>query len=227
MASSIVGRPLALVVFLENVGHIQGLDLPQWAMNVVDYLAEEYAKIVLRLYGAHRRYDCVIVLEDERATGHDLAEALLTLSPTHRIDLLLLVHGHEGCLVGYRAQEMVGAETFQRLQAAYDRNPAALDLRMIYGLNCFGASLASTWLELGAEVVNGAVGVNWFPEPSLSIFLRNWLNGKPYSQSVRSSNRRANQVWHRLLRARPDRPHPWIVSSRQIVFGREDITIAG
>lgn len=227
MASPTVGRPLALVVFLENVGHIQGLDLPPWAMTVVDYLAEEYAKIALRFHGARRWYDRIIVLEDERATGHELAETLLILSPTHRIDLLLLVHGHEGCLVGYRGQEMVGAETFRRLQAAYDQDPATLDLRMIYGLNCFGASLASTWLQLGAEVVNGAVGVNWFPEPSLSVFLHNWLNGKPYSHSVRSSNRRANQVWHRLLRARPDKPHPWIVSSRQIIFGQEDITIVG
>ena len=113
-------RPLALVVLLENVGHIQGMDLPQWAMNVVDFVSEEYAKTLLHLYGAHRRYDRVVILEDERATGPELADALLSASRTHRVDLLLLVHGHEGCLVGYRAKRMVGAEIFQRLRNAYD-----------------------------------------------------------------------------------------------------------
>jgi len=220
-------RPLALVVFLENVGHIQGMNLPQFAMNVVDFVTEEYAKILLHLHGAHRWYDRVIILEDERATGPELVDALLSASQTHRVDLLLLVHGHEGCLVGYRAKKMVGAETFQRLKNTFDQDPKALDLRMIYGLNCFGASLASTWMELGAEVVNGAVGVNWFPEPSLSVFLRNWLGGQSYSQAVRQSNRRANQVWYRLLRSAPENAHPWIVSSRQIIFGHADITIAG
>ena len=127
-------------------------------------------------------YDRILILEDEQATGPELANALLSTSRTHRVDLLLLVHGHEGCLVGYRGKEMVGAETFQRLRSAYDQDPQALDLRMVYGLNCYGASLANTWIELGAEVVNGAVGVNWFPEPSLSVFLRNWLGGQPYQQ---------------------------------------------
>ena len=220
-------RRLALVVFLENVGHIHGLTLPQWAMDGIDFLAEEYGKAMLRLYGAYRRYERVIVLEDERATGHELANALLSLGPTYCTDLLLLVHGHDGCLVGYRGQEMVGTETFRRLQAAYDQDPTSLDLRMVFGLNCYGASLASTWLALGADVVNGAIGVNWFPEPTLSVFLRNWLHGQPYSQAVRRSNQRANQVWHRLLRSRPDDVHPWIISSRQIVFGRADITIDG
>jgi hypothetical protein len=220
-------RPLALVVFLENVGHIHGINLPQWAMDIIDYASEEYAKGLLRLFGAYQRYDRILILEDQQATGPELANALLSTSQTHRVDLLLLVHGHEGCLVGYRGKEMVGADTFQRLRNAYDQNRQALDLRMVYGLNCYGASLANTWIELGAEVVNGSVGVNWFPEPSLSVFLRNWLGGQPFSRSVRRSNRRANQIWYRLLRSTPRQAHPWIVSSRQIVFGQADITITG
>lgn len=227
LTTALSSKPPALVVFLENVGHIHGLNLPNWAMNTVDFVSEEYAKILLRLYGAYRRYDRVIILEDQRATGPDLADALLVRSRTHRVDVLLLVHGHEGCLVGYRGQEMVGAETFRRLGQIYNQDQNALDLRMVYGLNCFGASLASTWMDLGAEVVNGAVGVNWFPEPSLSVFLCNWLGGQSYSRAVRQSNRRANQVWYRLLRSTPQNVHPWILSSRQIIYGRDDITING
>ncbi|MCB0093221.1 MAG: hypothetical protein KDE54_35275, partial [Caldilineaceae bacterium] len=60
---------MALVVFLENVGHISGLNLPGWLMDVIDFVTEEYAKILLRLYGAYRRYDKVIILEDAQATG--------------------------------------------------------------------------------------------------------------------------------------------------------------
>lgn len=50
-------KPLALVVFLENGGNISGVTLPKWAMNLLDYVTEEYAKGLLRLLGAYRRYD--------------------------------------------------------------------------------------------------------------------------------------------------------------------------
>jgi hypothetical protein len=219
-------KPLALVVFLENVGHIQGVPLPQWAQNVVDFVTEEYAKLLLRLYGAYRRYRRVIILEDAEATGAKLAEALVEASREHRVDVLLLVHGQARCLVGYRGVESVGDETFGPLLEAYRENPGLLDLRAVYGLNCFGVSLASTWLALGADVVNGAVGVNWLPEPSLSVFLRNWLGGKTFSQAVQASHavalRWGQRVWPM---DRAGRDHPRIAGSRQVIFGRRDVTI--
>lgn len=219
------GKPLALVVFLENVGHIAGLKLPLWAMDMIDFVTEEYAKAMLHLYGAYRRYDRVIVLEDERATGSQLAAALLGASRTHSVDMLLLVHGHDGQLVGYRGRERVGAETFDELQRARLSDPASLDLRMVYGLNCYGLSLAPRWLALGAKVANGSAGVNWFPEPSLSIFLHKWLGGSSYSQAVIASNATATRWWGRLLNSRPDQEHPWICSSRQVIMGEQDLTI--
>jgi hypothetical protein len=101
-------KSIALVVFLENVGHINGITLPRWVMRVIDWTTEEYAKLLLHLYGAHRRYDRVIILEDAAATGSHLFATLEKTGRTHTIDLLLLAHGHEGCIVGYRGQEMVG-----------------------------------------------------------------------------------------------------------------------
>lgn len=219
-------KPLALVVLLENVGHIVGLKLPAWVMNLIDFVTEEYAKLLFWLYGVYRHYDRVIILEDKLATGPNLVAALTAASQTHQVDVLLLVHGHRGCLVGYKNQTLVGPETFEPLMAAYRQDPSLLDLRMVYGLNCFGVTLASVWLALGAQVVNGAVGVNWFPEPSLSIFLWNWLHGRPYSQAVQRSNQWANRFWRHLLR--PDAngcAHPAIQSSRQTVSGWRDITI--
>jgi hypothetical protein len=219
-------KPLALVVLLENVGHITGVRLPAAVMAVIDYLTEEYAKLLLRLYGAYRMYDTVVILEDEQATGPRLAETLLRLGPTHKTDLLLLVHGHEGKLVGYRGQEFIGPETFSRLLNIYRQDPRSLDLRMVFGLNCYGASLSAIWLELGAVVANGTPGVNWLPEPSLSVFLRNWLGGRPYSAAVQHSNRRARRWARRVWRPHAGQvEHPKIAASRQIVYGIKDIDI--
>lgn len=221
-------KPLALVVLLENVGHISGMKLPRWTMNVIDFVTEEYAKLLLHLLGVYWVYDKVVVLEDERATGIDLANTLLQVSLTHRVDQLLLVHGQERSLVGYRGQEYVDAAVFEPLLAAYRRNPALLDLRMVYGLNCYGASLAPVWLALGAEAVNGAVGVNWLPEPSLSLFLRAWVAGVPFSQAVAQSHRAAIRVGECIWPPGNNGcDHPKVGGSRQIVYGQHDLTIHG
>jgi hypothetical protein len=219
-------KPLALVVFLENVGHIHGVPLPRWANTVIDYVTEEYAKLLLRVYGAYRRYDRVILLEDELATGPHLAAALTRASRTHQVDVLLLVHGQPRALVGHLGKVSVGPETFEPLLAARRADPTLLDLRMVYGVNCYGASLAPTWLALGAKATNGACGVNWLPEPSLSLFLRAWLGGKPFSHAVERSHRAALRwgaaIW------RPDahgQDHPRIAGSRQAIFGVADLTI--
>lgn len=219
-------KPLALVVLLENVGHIAGLNLPQWSMNVIDFVTEEYAKVRLWQLGAYRIYDRVVILEDEKANGEEMAHALLSLSRTHRIDQLLLVHGQERSLVGYRGKAHIGDAVFAPLLAAYAADPAVLDLRMVYGVNCFGASLAPVWLQLGATAVNGAIGVNWLPEPSLSLFLKRWLGGAPFSDAVIYSHTWALKIGKRLW---PDRANgeedPHIVGSRQLIYGQQDLSI--
>ena len=202
------------------------LNLPAAVMSAIDYLTEEYAKLLLRIYGAYRLYDSVVILEDEQATGRRLTETLLRLGPTHKTDLLLLVHGHQGNLVGYRGEELIGAETFSHLLDVYRKDPQALDLRMVFGLNCYGASLGAVWLELGAVVANGTPGVNWLPEPSLSVFLRNWLGGRRYSTAVQRSNRHARRWARRVWRPPAGQAeHPKVASSRQIVYGVKDIDI--
>jgi hypothetical protein len=195
-------------------------------MQVVDFVTEEYAKALLRLYGVYRRYDQVIILEDERATGPELVAALIEASREHTVDLLLLVHGRPGALVGCRAQVDIGPETFQPLLAAYRQDSSLLNLRMVFGLNCYGATLAPIWLALGAKAVNGAVGVNWLPEPSLSIFLRNWLGGEPFSIALQRSHQTALRWGAWIWPAAPDgSDHPNIAGSRQAIFGVRDITI--
>jgi hypothetical protein len=225
-AASMRPKPAALVVFLENVGHVQGMPLPKWATNVIDFVTEEYAKLLLRIFGAHRRYDRVIILEDALATGPRLVEALVEASRGHQVDLLLLVHGHPETLVGHQGKVWVGPETFKPLLAAYRADPTLLNLRMVFGLNCFGVSLAPTWLAMGAQATNGACGVNWLPEPSLSVFLQNWLGGQPFSVAVQRSHAMALQWGVRIWRPSGEgKDHPYIAGSRQAIFGVRDVTI--
>lgn len=216
----------ALIVFLENVGHIHGIPLPQWAQNTIDFVTEEYAKLLLWWHGAHRQYDQVIILEDAAATGPELVDALLSLGAAYTTDLLLLVHGRPGSLVGHRDQVHVDAATFARLEAILAANPQAFRLRMVFGVNCFGAALGPTWLKLGAQAVNGACGVNWLPEPSLSTFLRHWLNGAPYSVALMHSHLQGLAWGRRIWRPNAQgRDHARIAGSRQIIFGTRDVTI--
>lgn len=218
-------RPPALIVFLENVGHIHGIPLPRWAMRLIDFVTEEYAKLQLRRYGAYRRYAEVIILEDAHATGPDLVAAILRASRTYVVDLLLLVHGRPGSLVGHEAKVEVGMDSFDQLLAAYAADPQLVHLRMVFGLNCYGASLASTWLALGAQVVNGAVGVNWLPEPTLTVFLREWLRGASFSTAVERSQKIALRWGRRIWRSPNGDEHPNIAGSRMAVFGVRDVTI--
>jgi len=221
-----VAKGAALLVVLENVGYISGLDLPAWAMTVVDTVTEEYAKLLLRLLGAYRRYDRVVILEDAEVTNEHMAAALFDLSKGHRVDLLLLVHGQQGCLVAHRGESYIDSGLFNPLQAAYRQDPSLLDLGIVYGVNCYGASLAPTWLALGADAVNGAVGVNWFPEPSLTLFLSRWLNGASYSDAVATSFHWARRVGKLFCPDQADGcENPHLAGSRQIVYGRRDVRL--
>ncbi len=213
--------PLALLVFLENLGRISGVSLPPWVTRVVDFVAEEYVKLALRYHGVYRRYDRVLILEDARATGPDLRAALVGLSRTHRVDLMILAHGAPGQIIGHDGKP-IGRETFLPLLEEKRRDPARVRLRMVWQMNCYGASLAGYWRALGAVAVNGSGGVNWLPEPTLSLFLRKWLRGAPYSEAVHDSATRAERAWRRIYRSRPGKPlHPRLAESRTMILGEE------
>jgi hypothetical protein len=214
-------QPLALVIFLENTGRLTGLNLSPRVMSVVDFVAEEYAKFSLWLNGVWRRYDKVLLLEDRRATGPELRAALIAASRTHRVDVLILAHGLPGVIVGYKGLH-VGAETFGPLLDESRADPTLLNLRMVWQMNCYGATLAPMWRELGASSVNGSVGVNWMPEPAMSLFMRRWLRGEPYGIAVQKSHARSEQVWRSVYRkGTPETPHPRIGTSRPIVLGSD------
>lgn len=202
---------------------MEGLRLPPWGSRLLDWATEEYAKAVVRLQ-AHRHYDRIVVLEDEQATAAALWQALLAAGGA-AVDVLMLVHGQEGYACGY-GQHHVGADFFEGMRRLRASGAARLQLRAVYQMNCYGETLAAQWLSLGAQAVNGAVGINWLPEPSLSVFLRGWLGGLPFGEAVARSNRRASQALGLAWRPHDHHPHPKIASSRMAVYGDERLRMS-
>jgi hypothetical protein len=215
------GSSSVLLVFLENGGRAGGVDLPPWASLAMDRLSQGYARAAVWLQ-AHRHYDRIVMLEEEAATAARLWQALLEAGDA-TVDLLLLVHGQVGYACGH-GDNRVGADFFAGLRSLRAAGLAPFRLRAVYQMNCYGQSLAPEWLSLGARAVNGSVGVNWLPEPSLSLFLRNWLGGATFEQAVQRSYSAASRglglVWRpQVSRAGMKQPHEKIVSSRMEVYG--------
>ncbi len=210
-----------LIVFIENAGRVAGVDLPRWASQLLDWSTEEYGKLAVRIQ-ARRHYREIVFLEDQHATASQLLRALLDADDA-QVDVLLLVHGQAGYACGCGDHRVAG-DFFAALRQLQVADLAHFRLRAVYQMNCYGQTLGEEWLSVGARAVNGALGVNWLPEPSLSVFLHGWLGGQPFGQAVRRSNRAASRLLGQVWRG-PDGSHPKIASSRMLVFGDGDLTI--
>lgn len=215
------GASTILIVFLENGGRVGGVDLPRWSSLAMDRSTQAYGRAAVWLQ-ARRHYDRIILLEEEQATAAHLWWALLDAGDA-TVDVLMLVHGQVGYACGH-GDNLVGADFFAGLRSLRAAGLAPFRLRAVYQMNCYGQSLGPEWLSIGAQAVNGAVGVNWLPEPSLSVFLRHWLGGASFEQAVQRSYRAASRVLSLVWRpqrdptgARP--PHDKIASSRMVVVG--------
>ena len=69
------------------------------------------------------------------------------------------------------------------------------------------------------------MGINWLPEPSLSVFLRNWLGGRSFGEAVVRSYRAASRALGLVWRSEDGRIHPKIESSQMVVFGDGNLRI--
>ena len=210
-----------LVVFIENAGRVAGVDLPRWASQLLDWTTEEYGKLAVRVAGPpplprHRGAG--------GRTGHGKPVAACAGGTDDAVvDVLMLVHGQAGYACGC-GEHRVGADFFEALRQLRRPGWRAFRLRAVYQMNCYGQTLGEEWLSVGAQAVNGTVGINWLPEPSLSIFLNGWLGGQPFGDSVRRSNRIASPALGQVWRSQGS-PHPKIASSQMVVFGESGLTI--
>lgn len=221
------GSSTILVVFLENGGRAGGVELPPWASLALDRFTQAYARMAVQLQ-ARRHYDRIVVLEEEEATAAQLWQALLDVGDA-TVDVLMLVHGQPGYACGH-GDNQVGADFFAGLRQLRAAGLARFRLRAVYQMNCYGQSLAPEWLSIGAQAVNGSEGVNWLPEPSLSVFLRNWLGGATFEQAVQRSYAAASRVLGLAWRPQDNRagvyqPHEKIASSRMKVHGDGELRI--
>lgn len=213
-----------LVVFLENGGSFGGLALPPPMRRGLDFWSEEAAKWSLSWHGLRRLYHRVWILEDQRALPSELGSALLGGSRRHVVDLLILAHGQPEGIVGWQGA-LVGAEFLAEMRDWRRRDPAALRLGMVYTIACHSIHLAAGWLELGAQAVNGIGSENWFPEPTLSLFLRQWARGLPFGAAAVSAHARTLR-WARPLLERDPVWKRRLAMSGQFVAGQADITLA-
>jgi hypothetical protein len=216
-----------LIVFLENGGRVGGVNLPPWASQALDRFTQAYARAAVQLQ-ARRHYDRIVVLEEEQATAAQLWQALVDAGNA-TVDVLMLVHGQAGYACGH-GDDRVGADFFAGLRQLRAAGLTPFNLRAVYQMNCYGQTLAPGWLSIGAQAVNGSEGVNWLPEPSLSVFLRGWLGGRPFEQAVQDSYRAASRVLGLVWRPQNNRaaarhPHDKIASSRMEVFGDGELRI--
>lgn len=213
--------PVVLLVFLENGGSVGGAKLPPWASQGLDRFTQAYARAAVWLQ-ARRHYDRIVVLEEEQATAAQLWQALLDAGDA-TVDVLMLVHGQPGYACGH-GDNRVGADFFAGLRDLRTAGLAPFRLRAVYQMNCYGQSLAPEWLSIGARAVNGSEGVNWLPEPSLSVFLHGWLGGQTFEEAVQDSYRAASRLLGLVWRPQGSRsgarqPHDKIASSRMAVYG--------
>lgn len=202
--------------------------LPTWLSALLDWVTEEYAKLTVRLQ-TRKHYDRIVVLEDERATAVHLWHALLVAGASGAtvVDVLMLVHGQPGYACGYKLDQ-VGPDFFDGLRRLQAAGVVRLNLRAVYQMNCYGETLAGEWLSLGAQAVNGSIGINWLPEPSLSLFLNHWLRGNSFGQAVDRSYQGASRLLGLVWRPRYDadgrrHSHDKIASSQMLVFGDREL----
>jgi hypothetical protein len=182
----------ALVVFIENTGHLPfqweskvGKLVQEGLEKVVDYVAEEFSKWLNKFADARgKKYREVIILEDSKATLSSLKSTLHDLANRDFIiDVFTLAHGNSSSFSGYNGSSISDTD----LRGIKDSYGKALPIRVVYMMNCKGAGLNDDWMYMGAKTTAGAVNNNYIPEPMMSKFWNNWLRGDTFSTAVNTA----------------------------------------
>ena len=164
------------------------------------------------------------VLEDQRARPEELLSTLVGVGQRTVVDLMVLAHGtHEGA-VGWKGA-CLDQEFLDELQAVRNRHGLPVQLRCVYTIACHSAQQANGWLAAGAQVVNGVLGENWLPVPTLPLFVARWRKGATFGEAALAAHTRSLS-WARALAGRDWMWQDRIEASRQMVAGRRDVRLA-
>lgn len=223
MEDSVPGRR-SLVVFLENGGAFGHLRLPPALSRALDYWSERGARTMLSMLGVDRHWQEIRILEDQRAHPDELLSTLVGISQRAVADLLVLTHGLPEGAVGWQGA-CLDQEFLDELQAMRTGHGLPIHLGCVYTIACHSASQADAWLAAGAQAVNGVLGENWLPVPTLPLFLARWQKGATFGEAALTAHLRALH-WARGLAGRDETWQGRIEASRQMVAGRRDVRLA-
>ncbi len=219
-----IPRRRSLVVFLENGGAFGHLNLPPALSRALDYWSERGARSMLSMLGTDRHWQEIRILEDQRARPDELLSTLVGISQQAVADLLVLTHGLPEGAVGWQGA-CLDQGFLDELQAVRVGHGLPMHLGCVYTIACHSASQADAWLAAGAQAVNGVLGENWLPVPTLPLFLARWQRGATFGEAALTAHLRALH-WARGLAGRDETWQGRIEASRQMVAGRRDVRLA-
>ena len=170
------------IIFDVSRSDLAGLSLEE---IVVDYgepfLAEKYKS-------AATGYEEVFVLKGEKATYENFLEKVKKVnSKEGRMDLLINIHGSEDSYLFYDDSADDSLRTGKSIRKEDIRNDLSdKNIGYVYQTSCWGSKDMEVWLDIGAEVVNGAQARNDFVILSPIKFLEEWSSGKSFKEAVES-----------------------------------------
>ncbi|MEV6598588.1 hypothetical protein AB0M36_17180 [Actinoplanes sp. NPDC051346] len=174
--------------------------LRQELKKVTDNLLET-AELALARYEQAKPalYADVTVLRNSTSLANDLKTKLFALARAGKIiDLYVLTHGGERTI----AINDGGADIDDTMIRGWKTEFAkALPLRTVYMMNCYAATLNQAWLDAGAQVVSGSVGLNVLPEPTTFFFWNNWKAGQGFDTAITTAYHRTVGLINEALRS--------------------------
>jgi hypothetical protein len=150
----------------------------EFLREVTNFVAEEAGITTIDASGARARYTTVRILQDSELQLPRIRQELQSLASSYLIDVHVLAHGGPG---SFGLDGEVTADGLRDL-----RTIVGLTLRSVFQQNCYGRTLNSAWLDAGAQVVTGTVGINYMPA-AYGPFLFRWVHGEMFGDAVRHS----------------------------------------
>ncbi|MGK7379766.1 hypothetical protein ACSFXN_18270 [Planococcus sp. 1R117A] len=193
-----------LIVLQENTGKVAfpfdlGPTIEKAAEDIIDLVAETFEDMKTNLQAADS-YNKVYLLTDIGCTRERLLDVLVAEAKINRIvDLLVIGHGRNEELLLHNNKSLTGTNMGNIRSLITDAKAlgaASLDnLRMVFMCNCYGGSLNDDWLAIGAKVSVGSIRNNYMPEPMITFFMKNWINGQKAKDAANNAYETSKPFW--------------------------------
>lgn len=166
------------------------VDLAQSVGIPLDAAIDGYDETVLLHDGKPMLQDRPTVTQG-KATRAAFTRAISDLLARHDfVDVFVFSHGSPGgsflSLGKSKGSPVAVTAGYLRDSLAEDVKTAQGKLRLVYQMHCFGNDLSPLWAELGAQVVLGSRGVNFYPT-RWPGFAKRWSSGQEVGKAVRQS----------------------------------------